>query len=426
MKLLIRRMVYPGRRGLGHRGILPGVLLCLSACVGSGLEPRSEDVAVARFGTTSSVSTAHIKRQQLAAEIMRYADRYSGRMAIESQQLDQQATTAELRWFASGWNVASQKAVLDISIGPNAVENLLDMLVFATLTRIELEGYWVPQYLGDELGKGLLHAARGLEQDIWGLSGQVLTTDQQNDLRDMIRQWKDDNPDQHYFWFVRFSGFSGQRAEAIAHLEQSGGLLGEMQLARETAAEIQAFSERLLHYLQRSPGITRLEAEFGVRGLLRTPEISRWMDDVTRASESSERYAEFAEKFPELSKAFMDDLMAKLSRERQLAILQMQEAIAQEREAALRQMYAGLLTERTAAIDQLAEAEREVMRQLLSSPEFLSTLDRLGDEGGEIANKTFVRGVLLIVIWVVAYVGGKLAYDRIATRLAASRPRVRS
>jgi len=366
------------------------------------------------------MATANIKRQQLAAEIMRYADRYSGRMAIESQQLDKKATSAELRWFASGWNVSSQKAVLDIAIGPNAVENLLDMLVFATLTRIEVQSYWVPQYLGEELGAGLLHAATVLEQDIWTLSGQVLTVEQQNDLREMIRQWKEDNPDQHYFWFVRFSGFSGQRAESIAHLEQTGGLLGEMQMARETAAEIQAFSERLLHYLQRSPGITRLEAEFGVRGLLRTPEVSQWLSDASRVSESSARYAEFAEQIPGYSKELLETFFGQLSREREAAIIQMHEAISREREAALAQMYAGLLKERSAAIDQLAEAEREVFRQFLTSPELTGALDRLSEEGGEIANITFVRGVLLVFIWALAYIVAKLAYDYIRRRSAAS------
>jgi hypothetical protein len=378
-------------------------------------------VTVAQFDTQSSMSTASIKRQQLAAEIMRYADRYSGRMAIESQRLDQKATSAELRWFASGWNVSSQKTVLDIAIGPNPVENLLDMLVFATLTRIEVQSYWVPQYLGEELGSGLLHAATLLEQDIWTLSEQVLTVDQQNDLREMIRQWNEDNPDQHYFWFVRFSGFSGQRAESIARLEQSGGLLGEMQMARETAAEIQAFSERLLHYLQRSPGITRLEAEFGVRGLLRTPEVSQWLSDASRVSESSERYAEIAEQLPEHSKDLLETLFGRLSLEREAAIVQMREAISREREAAFAQMYAGLLKERSAAIDQLAEAEREVISQFLTSPELTAALDRLGEEGGEIANITFVRGVLLVLIWALAYILAKLAYDYIRPRPVASR-----
>ena len=58
--------------------------------------------------------------------------------------------------------MASQETVVDIAIGPNAVENLLDMLVLATLTRQEVESYWVPEYFGEEHGEGLLRAFRDL------------------------------------------------------------------------------------------------------------------------------------------------------------------------------------------------------------------------------------------------------------------------
>jgi hypothetical protein len=143
--------------------------------------------------------------------------------------------------------------------------------VFASLTRIEVENYWVPDYLGSELGEGLLQSARMLEEDIWGLSEQVLTAEQQQDLRTMIQEWKTANPDQHFFWSVRFSGFSRQRAKDLERVQQTGGLLAEVQMSRETAEEIRAFSERLLHYLQRASGITRLEAEFCMREALRTP-----------------------------------------------------------------------------------------------------------------------------------------------------------
>lgn len=397
------------------------LLLCLVGCFGNPVQPRSDDVTVTAIGAGSSGTRPNVKRQQLEAELMRYADRYAGRMALEAQQINEKATSAELRWFAAGWNLASQRAVLDISIGPNEVENLLDMLVFAALTRIEVESYWVPEYLGEDLGQGLLHSARLLEDDIWGLSGRVLTANQQNDLRTMIHAWNEANPDQHYFWGVRFSGFTGQRAADIAHLEQSGGLLAEVQMTREAAAEIQAFSERLLHYLQRAPAITRLEAEFAVTGILRNPEVAGLMSDATRISESSARYADIGEQFSVQSNAAMNTLFNLMSREREAAILQLYEGLAQERDAAIKQMYAGLLEERRAAIDQLGDIEREVVTQVLSSPEFLRALDSLSEEGGEIVNITFTRGVLLILIWALAYIFGKLFYDYIRWRLASSR-----
>ena len=383
---------------LAARARLVMVFLAVSfiGCMGQPLQPRSEVLSVAPLAATTPASQTNVKREELSAEIMRYADRYSGRMSLEAERIAQQADNADLRWFAAGWNLASQQAVLDISLGPNAVENLLDMLVFASLTRIEVESYWTPVYLGPELGDGLLLAARTMEQDIWDLSGRVLTPEQQGALRTLIEEWDLANPDQHYFWFVRFSGFSGQRADDLARLQQTGGLLAEFQLARETAVEVKLLTERLLRYLQRAPTITRLQAQFALREVVRTPEFARLLDDLHRVSLSSSRYADFAEQLPATGDATIDALFARLR---------------EEREAAIVQMFDELSAERVAAIEQFAAREQEVITALLASRELQGTVEKIGDEGGKIANITFVRGVLLIVLWAVFYVLGKLVYD---------------
>ena len=375
-------------------------MVCLAVsfigCMGQPLQPRSDVLSVAPLAATTPASQTNFKREELSAEIMRYADRYSGRMSLEAERIAQQADNADLRWFAAGWNLASQQAVLDISLGPNAIENLLDMLVFASLTRIEVESYWTPVYLGPELGDGLLFAARTMEQDIWDLSGRVLTPEQQGALRTLIEEWDLANPDQHYFWFVRFSGFSGQRADDLARLQQTGGLLAEFQLARETAVEVKLLTERLLRHLQRAPTITRLHAQFALREVLRAPEVARLLDDLHRVSLSSSRYADFAEQLPATSDAAIHALFARLR---------------EEREAAIVQMFDELSAERVAAIEQFAAREQEVITALLASRELQGTVEKIGDEGSKIANITFVRGVLLIVLWAVFYVLGKLVYD---------------
>jgi len=359
----------------------------LTACVGQPVQTKSQNVTVAAIGGNSGETTqVNLKREQLAVEIMRYADRFSGRMALETEQIKTRATDNRIRRFASAWNLMAQKASLDIAIGPNAVENLLDMLVFATLTRMEVESYWVPDYLGTELGEGLLHSSRLLEEDIWGLADQVLTKEQQQNLRDMIKEWQEANPDQHFFWAVRISGFSGQRAADLKEIEQTGGLLAEVQMTREAAEEMKAFSERLLHYLQRAPTLTRLEGELAMREVLNTPEINQMMEDMHRVSVSSQRYAAFAESLTAESNKLMNEMFKKLALERQ------------------------------ATIDNISSAQLDVIRQLLVSKELDEALDRISREGDEIANVTFVRGALLILLWALAYIGVKLGYDYLKPR----------
>ena len=380
------------------------VILCaslLTGCVGAPVQPKSKDVTVAKIGVEAATKPA-IQRQQLEVEIMRYGDRYSARMSLEADRIREKASTPELRWFASGWKLACQTAVVEIAVGPNAVENLLDMMVLASLTREEVETYWVPEVLGAELGQGLLKASRMLEEEIWEGSKRVLTPAQQDDLRTLIHEWNEQHPDQHYFWSIRFAGFTDQRAIELQRVEETGGLLGEISQTRETAVEMREFGERVMYYMQRVPNLTRLQAEFGMREVLNMPEIVQVLDNTERLTRSTERYAAMLEKLPA---------------ERDAAVVQMFNELSREREAAIIQMFDKLSQEREEAVTQLMLQEREAIKALLTSEELQSAVADIGSEGKDIANKTFVRGALLILLWGVVFVGGRVISDIMIRRL---------
>ncbi|KPK67438.1 MAG: hypothetical protein AMJ84_13045, partial [Acidithiobacillales bacterium SM23_46] len=186
---------------------------------------QSQEVSVA---AVRQAEQAGIKRQQLEVEIRRFADRYGTVMSLEADRIMDRAGTPELRWFATGIKLSIREAVLDIAVGPNAVENLLDMLVLTTLQRQDLETHWVPKFLGPKLGQGLLNAARQHEEEIWDIAQNVLNAKQQTELRELIQEWREAHPNQHYTYGVRFAGFSGQRAQDLGQVRQTGGLLGEV------------------------------------------------------------------------------------------------------------------------------------------------------------------------------------------------------
>jgi hypothetical protein len=284
----------------------------------TGPAPRAtQEVTVAPIGAGGSAgSPSGIKRQQLAAEIMRFADRYAGRMATESHRISQNATRPEHRWFSVGLNMASRAATVEIAAGPNAVENLLDMLVLTSLTSQAFENYWVPNFLGPDLGEGLIRAARALEEDIWRTANGVLTGAQKRDLKALIQEWHRQHPDQHNFWDVRFAGFSGQRATELERITQTGGLLGEVQQARAAAEQMQEFGERMLYYLQRAPTITRLQAQFAVHDLIRQPELAGVLEDARRFTEATQRFAQIAEAMPNQRFEAVNQVMEQLERQR--------------------------------------------------------------------------------------------------------------
>lgn len=298
------------------------VAIGLGGCALGTAPEVSQDVSVAPigFGQSEAATPTGVKRAQLEAVIMRFADRYAGRMATEMFRIRQQDTSRDLQWFTTGWNKNSRTAVVGIAVGPNAVENLLDMLVLTALTRHSVETYWAPEFLGDELGQGLVEASRTLEQDIWRGAEIVLSPDQQADLRALLAEWIERHPDEHNFWEMRFSGFSGQRAVELEQVKGTGGLLGEVAQTRRTAEQIQQFGERVLYYMQRAPTITRLEAQFAVYDLVRLPEFAGLFESSSRMTLAADRFAAVAESLPQQQFTVINQLMDRVGEQRVAAI----------------------------------------------------------------------------------------------------------
>jgi hypothetical protein len=214
------------------------------------------------------------------------------------------------------WKTVSHAAIVEVAIGPNAVTNLLDMMVLTRLSRLVVESYWIPEVLGEELGAEFFQTFIDLEEDIWTVADDVLTAQHQNELKYLVDQWHAENPDQYYPWYVRLSNFSGQRAASLAAVQQSGGLLKEVARAREAAEEIQAFGERVLFYLQRAPALTSNQFESTVGSVLGGPEISRLIDDTDRFVATLERLVELIAALPENRLAVVDQFMDRVGEER--------------------------------------------------------------------------------------------------------------
>jgi hypothetical protein len=84
------------------------------------------------------------------------------------------------------------------------------------------------------------------------------------------------------------------------------------------------------------------------------------------------------------------------------------------------EMFVKLARERETIIDDVSSRQLEVIRQLLASKELENAIDRISQEGDEIANVTFIRGALLILLWAIAYIAVKLGYDYFKQRAEKS------
>jgi len=316
-------------------GRLIFITALISACAANGQQP--EQVVIAPLGSGGTVSSG-MTREELEDHVRRFADRYFTRITLAANEVRDSATSAEKKRLMHDWKTVSHAAIVEVAIGPNAVTNLLDMMVLTRLSRLVVENYWIPEHFEKEdVAARFLQTFVDLEEDIWTVADDVLTQQHQDELAYLVDQWHAENPEQYYPWYVRLSNFSGQRAASLAAVQQSGGLLKEVARAREAAEEIQAFGERVLFYLQRAPALTTNEFESSVNSVLGGPEISRLVDDTDRFAATFERLVQLIADIPENRLALIDQFMDRVGDERQEIFRDLSDA-----EPGLRQVLADL------------------------------------------------------------------------------------
>lgn len=344
---------------------LAAIMLSVLLQVGcASSAPPTENVVVADFDNGQTAVSSAMTRQELEDHVRRFADRYITRIAIATRAVEEAAESIEVERFMADWRNVSYAAIVEVAIGPDAVTNLMDMMVLTMLSRMVVDGYWAPMIDDDELRAGFSQAFHDMEEDIWTVADDVLTSRHQAELTELVSDWHAENPEQVYPWYVRLSNFSGQRSASLEAVQQSGGLLVEVARAREAAEEIQAFGERVLFYLQRAPMITSGQFESSAHDVIGGPEVTQLISDMERFVVAVDRMVAVVEALPQ---------------SRIVAVDQMMDRVAEEREA--------LVADLTSGSPEVRQLVRELLPLMQSVERTIvaATADAPGDEPIDIA-----------------------------------------
>lgn len=219
------------------------------------------------------------------------------------------------RWLSSHATTA-----IILASGPNPLVNLLDLAGMATLARMSIEDYWVPEVFGDA-GKKLLDYHRQYEGEIWKIADDVLSEEQLGQLRNLIQEWRDTHPDQRAASFVSICDYAKERWHSpVPETENSRSLLRMVYLdplsnldpTTRQIAQTRDLAERLIYFLQRSPAMARLQVEMLYYDLTGSPEFQQVFTDITEFRKSTQQFVDTLEALPEkLSQAqrdLLDDL----------------------------------------------------------------------------------------------------------------------
>lgn len=306
----------------------------------SGSQPKAQ-IKSLQLSTNSEGGLVTVRSLQL--EVMRFADNYAAIVARASDDFNAQAASPEVRLAATKWKLEQATAAYIDASGPNPVINALDMVVLATASRMVMDDNVTRRDLG-EAAAPLLETHRKLETNSWSLVSSVLKPEQQVELRELILEWRRNNPNQRNVAGLRFREFLSALGKTPQRASTSPtslfGLLfldpmASMDPTTAAIEETRNTAERAMYYTQRMPTLLNWQIELLAYEMAVQPEARQLLSDTRQFAKSSEAFAKTAEQFPKL--------------------------IAEQREAAIKQVLDGLVPQEKEAKEILAAARGVVV-----------------------------------------------------------------
>ena len=410
---------------------------------------------------------------ELQLQVMSFADRFAAFISQGFETFDDLGPPLESRRIVQGDTVHSMYAAFLIAADSDPDAALLDMVVMVTLGRMIYEEHWLEKLIPSV--ESMVAGFRKAEKDIWDIVALVLKSDQRQELYGLIEGWRQNNPEELQFSYLRVSDFAADRAKSkLARVWKPSGLFKSVEIATKQVEEARLLAERTMFLATRVPLLTGYFADVWTSQLLISPELKEIRNDV-------HRFVVFAEQLPENiareRKLIIEQAIEKLATERQAAINQAMTRITKERkdtindflaeEARLRGIltevrqtviegnklivsvnsltdklnlgsssedsepfdineYKETITEATMTVTQLNSLVESLDRFLSSPgmekllPEIENAISQAGDEGEELIDHSFRQAALLILIWFVAYIIARLLVNYFSKKRAAS------
>jgi hypothetical protein len=182
----------------------------------------------------------------------------------------EEAADARVRHAAMARRLSYVTTTLDIAVGPNPELNLFDMAAFLEISRNALATHWIPNVFGAG-GDPVVAVFDVSIAEMSRILDTVVSIQEKRDLSSFVSHWIDKHPDHFAAENFRFSTFSESvRSEASdPDTPRITRLVQNADRALATADTMRLLAERIFHYAQKAPFLTRLQARVALDELLK-------------------------------------------------------------------------------------------------------------------------------------------------------------
>lgn len=244
---------------------------------------------------------------QTQLSVMRFADEYTAWVTERVGIFQQSTADPAERLAAQSWLVSQATSAFTIAAGPNPELNVIDMLIFAKLSRMVIEDRWVGELYGAR-ADGLLAAHKALESRAWSFAPSLLSPAQIEELRSGIETWHEKNPLGRAVPFIHLEDFAFATSATPTGTAATGSIfsflgidpLSNLDPAVREIAQTRQLAERAVYYGQRAPKLISMEAQRLAFELAVTPESGVLLENVDRVGTAAQTASNLAADLPRL------------------------------------------------------------------------------------------------------------------------------
>lgn len=239
---------------------LTSVVIFLSALlvVGTHLPaaPKPDPAKSAPSPTPSSDSSGDttVSSRLIQREIMDFSDRYVAAIGNAIDTYIAAEPDPAKRVAAQAWKIRFGSASMSIAASADPRSGLLDMTTFISVGKWSVRRYWVPEVFGSS-ASSLNDVYTRMDREIWQIAATVLTSQQQNALRDLISAWEDGNPRMHEVADVRLRNLDGVQLRDFDPANTARGILASLRNLLSKVDTSLLYGERVMFYMERTPRI---------------------------------------------------------------------------------------------------------------------------------------------------------------------------
>jgi hypothetical protein len=237
--------------------------------------------------------------------LFRSADEFIARMIVALERL-KYGTNAIQNVQTLRWKITFASETTSIVSGPNLIANVLDLTLFVTATRSALEEHPQIEAFGDS-AQLVLEACHNAETNLWRMVTNILTTEQENELRSAIEAWHRENPQPQILLAPRAVGFTTQiqkssssgvaAADSVFNLLKLDPLSGLDPAVRELT-QTRLFADRALFVAQKMPFLLRWQTELLTINTVNLPGVAQLITNSSVMAASLDRFVDVAEALP--------------------------------------------------------------------------------------------------------------------------------